>query len=204
MRRRACLSCHKGLPRLGRSPISCPCSELVRHVVALLRVPPVAKPSLLFTLDDLMSSEGQSRVGAARPAAGRRSDTRGRSGEIGRDPRACAWEEPDFSVEADAQRHQSPCSDRRPDGRRKNEMKDRQRCQSEAEARLSSGSAIAVPAITISLKSSLSTTGQHRREEPSAVIRTIKKPLPSVLRTLHPTAMTSLNDGEGQPEDHSC
>ena len=40
----------------------------------------------------------------------------------------------------------------RPDGRRKNEMKDRQRCQSEAEARLSVGSAIAVPAITISLK----------------------------------------------------
>ena len=37
-----------------------------------------------------------------------------------------AWEEPDFSVEADAQRHQCPCSDRRPDGRRKNEMKDRQ------------------------------------------------------------------------------
>ena len=31
-------------------------------------------------------------------------------------------------------------------------MKDRQPCQSEAEARLSSGSAIAVPAITISLK----------------------------------------------------
>ena len=62
--------------------------------------------------------------------------------------RALAWEEPDFSVEADAQRHQSPCSDRRPDGRRKYEMKDRQLCQSEAEARLSSGSAIAVPAIT--------------------------------------------------------
>jgi hypothetical protein len=31
-------------------------------------------------------------------------------------------------------------------------MKDRQPCQSEAEARLSSGSAIAVPAITISLE----------------------------------------------------
>lgn len=81
-----------------------------------------------------------------------------------------AWEEPDFSVEADAQRHQSPCSDRRPDGRRKKEMKDRQRCQSEAEARLSSGSAIAVPAITIFLKSSISTARQHRREEPKAVI----------------------------------
>ena len=67
-----------------------------------------------------------------------------------------AWEEPDFSVEADAQRHQSPCSDRRPDGRRKNEMKDRQPCQSEAAARLSSGSAIAVPAITISLKKAAS------------------------------------------------
>ncbi len=156
MRRRACLSCHKGLPLMGCSPISAPCSKLVRHVAALLPVPPVAKPSLLFTLDDLMSSEGQSRVGAARPAAGRRSDTRGRSGEIGRDPRACAWEEPDFSVEADAQRHQSPCSDRRPDGRRKNEMKDRQPCQSEAAARLSSGSAIAVPAITISLKKAAS------------------------------------------------
>ena len=76
--------------------------------------------------------------------------------------------QPDFSVEADAQRHQSPCSDRRPDGRRKNEMKDRQPCQSVAEARLSVGSAIAAPAITISLKSSLSTARQHRREEPKA------------------------------------
>ena len=37
--------------------------------------------------------------------------------------RALAWEEPDFSVEADAERHQSPCSDRRPDGRRTKEMK---------------------------------------------------------------------------------
>ena len=171
MRRRACLFCHKGLPLMGRSSISGPCSKLVRHVVALLPVPPVAKPSLLFTLDDLMSSEGQSRVGAARPAAGRRSDTRGQSGEIGRDPRARAWEEPDFSVEADAQRHQSPCSDRRPDGRRKNEMRNRQLCQSEAEARLSPGSAIAVPAITISLKSSLSTARWHRREEPISDIR---------------------------------
>ncbi len=35
-------------------------------------------------------------------------------------------------------------------------MKDRQLCQSEAEARLSSGSAIAVPAITISLKKAAS------------------------------------------------
>ena len=35
-------------------------------------------------------------------------------------------------------------------------MKDRQRCQSEAEARLSVGSAIAVPAITISLKKAAS------------------------------------------------
>ena len=85
--------------------------------------------------------------------------------------RALAWEEPDFSVEADAQRHQSPCSDRRPDGRRKNEMKDRQPCQSVAEARLSVGSAIAAPAITISLKSSLSTARQHRREEPFAASR---------------------------------
>ena len=74
-------------------------------------------------------------------------------------------------MEADAQRHQSPCSDRRPDGRRKNEMKDRQQCQSEAEARLSFGSAIAVPAITISLKSSLSTARQHRREEPLIALR---------------------------------
>ena len=48
-------------------------------------------------------------------------------------------------------------------------MKDRQPCQSEAEARLSVGSAIAVPAITISLKSSLSTARQHLREEPKAV-----------------------------------
>ncbi|QBX35901.1 hypothetical protein E4191_15300 [Paracoccus liaowanqingii] len=71
-------------------------------------------------------------------------------------------------MEADAQRHQSPCSDRRPDGRRKNEMQDCQRCQSEAEARLSAGSAIAVPAITIFLKSSLSATWSHRREEPEA------------------------------------
>lgn len=47
-------------------------------------------------------------------------------------------------------------------------MKDRQRCQSEAEARLSVGSAIAVPAITISLKGSISTAKQHRREEPKA------------------------------------
>ena len=147
---------------------------VVPHLRPLLPVPPVAAPSLLFTLDDLMSSEGQSRVGAARPAAGRWSDTRGRSGEIGRDPRACAWEEPDFPVEADAQRHQSPCSDRRPDGRRKNEMKDRQQCQSEAEARLSLGSAIAAPAITISLKSSLSGTWQHRREEPKADGRTLR------------------------------
>ena len=51
-------------------------------------------------------------------------------------------------------------------------MKDRQLCQSEAEARLSSGSAIAVPAITIFLKSSYSTARQHRREEPIAVIET--------------------------------
>ena len=50
-------------------------------------------------------------------------------------------------------------------------MKDRQLCQSEAEARLSSGSAIAVPAITISLKSSLSTARQHRREEPECMCR---------------------------------
>ena len=71
MRRRACLSCYKGLPLMGRSPISGPCVDPVRHVVTLLPVPPVAKPSLLFTLDDFMSSEGQSRVGAARPAAGR-------------------------------------------------------------------------------------------------------------------------------------
>ena len=49
-------------------------------------------------------------------------------------------------------------------------MKDCQPCQSEAEARLSFGSAIAAPAITISLKSSLSTAKQHRREEPYAVI----------------------------------
>lgn len=47
-------------------------------------------------------------------------------------------------------------------------MKDRQPCQSVAEARLSVGSAIAAPAITISLKSSLSTARQHRREEPLA------------------------------------
>ncbi len=47
-------------------------------------------------------------------------------------------------------------------------MKDRQPCQSEAEARLSVESAIAVHAITISLKSSFSTAKQHRREEPIA------------------------------------
>ena len=93
MRRRARLSCHKGLPPMGCNSISGPCPDLVRHVVALLPVPPVAKPSLLFTLDDLMSSEEQSRVGAARPSA---------------------------------------------------------------------------PAITISLKSSLSAAKQHRREEPTA------------------------------------
>lgn len=39
--------------------------------VRALLIRRVAKPSVLFTLDDLMSSEGQSRVGAARPAAGR-------------------------------------------------------------------------------------------------------------------------------------
>lgn len=50
-------------------------------------------------------------------------------------------------------------------------MKDRQLCRSEAEAQLSVGSAIAVPAITISLKSSLSAARQHRREEPIAVSR---------------------------------
>ena len=50
-------------------------------------------------------------------------------------------------------------------------MKDRQPCQSVAEARLSVGSAIAAPAITISLKSSLSTARQHRREEPFAASR---------------------------------
>ena len=48
-------------------------------------------------------------------------------------------------------------------------MKSRQPCQSEAEARLSFGSAIAVPAITISLKNSLLIAGQHRCEEPQAV-----------------------------------
>ena len=47
-------------------------------------------------------------------------------------------------------------------------MKDRQRFQSEAEARLSVESAIAVPAITISLKSSLSSAWSRRREEPIA------------------------------------
>jgi len=52
------------------------------------------------------------------------------------------------------------------------EMKDRQRCQSEAEARLSSGSAIAVPAITISLKGSLLAARQHRREEPTSDMQT--------------------------------
>lgn len=50
-------------------------------------------------------------------------------------------------------------------------MKDRQPCQSVAEARLSVGSAIAAPAITISLKSSLSTARQHRREEPICMCR---------------------------------
>ena len=65
---------------------------------------------------------------------------------------ALPWEEPNFSVEADAQLHQSLCSDRRPDGGRKNEMKGRQRCLSEAKARLSSNSAIAVPALTISFQ----------------------------------------------------
>ncbi|TJZ78209.1 hypothetical protein [Paracoccus hibiscisoli] len=49
-------------------------------------------------------------------------------------------------------------------------MKDRQLCQSEAEARLSARSAIAVPAIAISLKSSLSTARLHRREDPQAVV----------------------------------
>jgi hypothetical protein len=34
-----------------------------------LSIPPVAKPSVLFTLDDLMSSEGQSRF-AALPQGG--------------------------------------------------------------------------------------------------------------------------------------
>lgn len=74
-----------------------------------------------------------------------------------------AWEEPDFSVEADAQRHQSPCSDRRPDGRRKNEMKNRQPRQSEAEAQLSSGSAIAASAITISFTCFSSKTASGAR-----------------------------------------
>ena len=50
-------------------------------------------------------------------------------------------------------------------------MRTRQSCQSEAAARLSAGPAIAVPAITIFLESSLSTSGQHRREEPKAVDR---------------------------------
>ena len=54
-------------------------------------------------------------------------------------------------------------------------MKDRQRCQSEAEARLSVGSAIAVPAITISLKSSLSTARQHQREEPQAAVQLLRR-----------------------------
>lgn len=34
MRRRACLFCHTGLPLMGRSPISSPCLDPVRHVVA--------------------------------------------------------------------------------------------------------------------------------------------------------------------------
>lgn len=87
--------------------------------------------------------------------------------------RALAWEEPDFSVEADAQRHQSPCSDRRPDGRRKIEMKNRQACQSEAEARLSVGSAIAVPAITISLKAASWRLGSIDAKEPKAALRVV-------------------------------
>ena len=54
-------------------------------------------------------------------------------------------------------------------------MKDRQPCQSEAEARLSSGSAIAVPAITISLKSSLSAVWEDRRKGLIAPTKTLTK-----------------------------
>ena len=50
-------------------------------------------------------------------------------------------------------------------------MKDRQQCQSEAEARLSFGSAIAVPAITISLKkSSLSGAWSHRKRDAAPLL----------------------------------
>ena len=83
MRSRACLSCHGDLPLMGRSPISAPCFELVRHVVALLPVPPVAALTL-WPDGDLTHGAGAVKLG-------------------GTD--ALAWEEPDFSVEADAQRH---------------------------------------------------------------------------------------------------
>ena len=45
--------------------------------------------------------------------------------------RATAWEEPDFSVEADAQRHQNPRSDCWPDGRRINKMENARRARAE-------------------------------------------------------------------------
>lgn len=87
--------------------------------LALARLPPVAETSTDLTVRKAPVLFGWAEQGraAARPAAGRRPDTGGRSGEIGRDPRA--REEPDFSEEAGAPaRHQSPCSGRRPDGRR--------------------------------------------------------------------------------------
>jgi len=54
----------------------------------------------------------------ARPATGRRPDTGGRSGEIGRGPHARVGGTGFLRGGWRGTRHQSPCSGRRPDGRR--------------------------------------------------------------------------------------
>lgn len=86
-----------------------------------LRFPPVAEASAVLTARKapvLFGWAEQVRA-TARPAAGRRSDTGGWSDEIGRDPRARGMNRISSS-EAGARRarHQSPCSERRADGRR--------------------------------------------------------------------------------------
>ena len=80
------------------------CLALISDLLVLACFPPLGEG---LPVSDFWKTprlpEGRAGEGKARPASGRRFDTGGRSGEIGRDPRL-AREEPDFSVEAGAER----------------------------------------------------------------------------------------------------
>ncbi len=91
--------------------------------------------------------------------------------------RAVAREEPDFSVGADAQRHQRPCLDCRPDGRRTKKQKRCQMGQSRAEARLSFGSVIAATTAISSSASDTAGQGAKVEEDPKAVNRPLRDDL---------------------------